>query len=182
MLKRTAVAIVVAGVGSGGLLVPTAAASATSSTVSAQDIGFLRDAAATDLAEITLGHVALARAVTPESKHYASRMIKDHTAMLEDARTVASALGISLPNAPTAAQRKVAKFVAAQSGLTFDAAYLESQVAGHTMAVADGVKEIKFGSNVRVKGQAVDGSPMIRYHLWLGVQYFSWVSKAIKAS
>lgn len=182
MLKRTAIAVIAAGVGSAGLLMPVTAASAATATVSGQDTAFLRGAAATDLAEISLGKVALVKATTPESKRYATRMIKDHTAMLADARTVASALGISLPNAPTAAQQRVAKLVTAQSGLKFDAAYLAAQVAGHTMAVADGAKEIKLGSNARVKGQAVDGSPMIRYHLWLGVQYFSWVAKAVKAS
>ena len=178
MMKKTIATVVTAGVGAASLLLPATSAAAASGKPTAQDISFLRGAAATDLAEITLGKVALTKATTGASKRFAARMIKDHTAMLADARTVASAEHITLPTTPTPAQQQVAKVVSSKSGLAFDAAYLAAQVLGHKVTLLAGAAEIKLGTNSRIKGQAVDAAPMVEYHLWLSGQYLGWVLKA----
>jgi putative membrane protein len=178
-MKKLTVATA-AGVTSLLMVVPAAgpAAAATAKPVNTVDKAFLQAAAATDLAEISLAKVALAKATTSESKRYAARMIKDHTMMLRDARIIANATGVTLPTAPLPAQVAVAKAVSAKSGVAFDVAYLASQVAGHTLAVANATVEIKKGSYKRIKGHAIDGTPMIRYHLWLAKQYLGWAKKA----
>ena len=176
MMRAAAAA---AGVTTCLLVLPSATASAaTAKPVTTQDSRFLQVAAATDLAEISMGKIALVKATTPEAKRYATRMIKDHTMMLSDARTIAKATHVTLPTAPLPAQTAVAKAVAARSGTAFDVAYLTAQVAGHVAALANGVAEVKAGSDKRIKGHAIDGGPMIRYHLWLAEQYLRWAKKA----
>ena len=146
--------------------------------VSTQDATFLKAAAAADLAEISLGKVAEVKGTTAEARHFAAKVIADHTMALKDKRVVAKALDITLPTAPTAAMKAVAKAVSAKSGISFDLSYLTAEKVGHLANIANGAKEIQLGSNARIKGQAVDTSPMLAYHLWLDEQYLGWVTKA----
>jgi putative membrane protein len=177
MHLRPSAAALAVGVTASFTVLPALPASAAT-PVTAQDAAFLKMSAAADLAEISLGRVALKQGQTAETKRFAAKVIHDHTAALKDARTVAKALGITLPSAPLPPMRAVAKAVSAHSGLAFDLAYLKAERTGHLQNIAAGAKEIKLGTNGRIRGQAVDGSPMLRFHLWLDNQYLSWVVKA----
>ena len=111
---------------------------AAAAPVSAQDAAFLKMSAAADLAEISLGKVALVQGHTAETKRFAAKVIADHTKALKDARTVGKALDITLPTAPLPAMKAVAKAVSAHTGLSFDLAYLKAEKTGHLQNIAAG--------------------------------------------
>ena len=176
MRTRRFALLTATGLTSVGLLLPAAAANAAA-PVSKLDAAYLKSSAAADLAEISLGKVAVAKGVSPEVTAYAHKLITDHTKALKDARIIAKALHLSLPNAPTPAQRQVAKLVAAQSGHAFDVAYLKAEVAGHIVNIAVGQTEAKEGTNPRIRGNAKMSGPMLRYHLWLGVKDLKTITR-----
>ena len=169
MRTRRLALLTATGLTSLGLLLPAASAHAAA-PVSKLDAAYLKSSAAADLAEISLGKVAVAKGVNPAVTAFAHKLITDHTKALKDARTIAKALHVTLPTAPTPAQRKVAKLVAAQTGHAFDVAYLKAEVAGHIVNIAVGQTEVKDGANPRIKANAKMSGPMLRYHLWLGAK------------
>lgn len=159
---------------------PASAATTTAAKpLSAQDVSFLKMSATMDLEEIAGGAVAFKKGAYSQTRVYGKRLVTDHTKHYLQATIIAKANGITLPKTVPADAAAMLKAVAAKSGTAFDIAYLKMEVAGHTMAVAVGAKEIANGSNVRVVDNAKQTAPIIAYHLWRGkldLKYEAWAS------
>jgi putative membrane protein len=160
------------------ILAATAApASASVGKLSTQDVKFLQTSAAGDLFEIQAGKVALTKAQLPTTRAYAAKLVSDHSKSLADVRTIAKADGISLPTQPLPTMREVLAQVSAHSGLSFDVAYLKAEVTDHFGDIAGGVKEVERGVNGRIRANAANDLPVLRYHLWRGqldLNYVLW--------
>ena len=155
-----------------------APASAAAPKLSTQDVKYLQTSAAGDLFEIQFGKIAISKGQLQTTRSYAARLVKDHTKSLADARTIAKAYSISLPSKPLPDMREVIAKVSKNRGLAFDVKYLQSEVTDHYGDIAAGLKEFERGANPRIKANAAQDLPVLRYHLWRGgldARYALWV-------
>lgn len=173
-LTRAGAAASVAGLvmGTGALLGVTSANAATvaparsaAGTASAQDTDWAQATAQTDLAEITIGHLALQRAQHQDTKMMAQVTISDHTTALASLKTVAAQAGITLPTAPNALQQANAAQLKSVASSQFDATYDSIQIQGHELSISQTRTEIADGSSSAVKANAETYLPVAEKHL-----------------
>ncbi len=148
------------------VLVPaTGALAAPAATVSRTDAAFMRGNAHTDLAEITIGGIALDRSTDSAVRELATVTISDHTTALSQLSAVASDTGVHLPDQPNTSQRKAAARLATVPAGAFDLTYLQVQVAGHEKSIAATRHEIAAGTDPEVIAFAKGYLPVAEMHL-----------------
>ncbi|MHA3702674.1 DUF4142 domain-containing protein [Jatrophihabitans sp. YIM 134969] len=119
----------------------------------------------TNLAEITIGTLALQKATTSEVRDLATMTVNDHKAAQTKVLAVAKALGVTLPTAPNSTQQAQAAQLQAASGSAFDVTYAQIQVAGHQLSLSDTDTELSGGSDPSVKSYATSYKPVVTMHL-----------------
>lgn len=130
----------------------------------------MRKLAQDHLAEIETGRLAAGKAQGEEVKKFAQRMIDDHGRMLQDLQKLASAKGVSLPDAPGAKDRAEMKILERISGTPFDRRYMADMVEDHkkdwkaTDAMASQARDPDF------QMAADDTKGVIKQHLDLAQQ------------
>ncbi len=133
--------------------------------MSDQDKTFLKGQQETNLAEVSLGKVAMERATSEKVRELAGALVSDHQQVLELNRALSTKLGLPVPEQPSAEQQATGDKIKAQSGAAFDAAYVAAQVEGHTKSVSKAQQEISSGSHPDVKAFATDYLPKAQMHL-----------------
>lgn len=141
------------------------AARAQTDTISDQDKTFLKGQQETNLAEVSLGKVAMERATSDTVRELATMLVADHQQVLERNRVLSSKLGLPIPEQPSAEQQATAEKIKSQTGAAFDAAYVAAQVEGHTKSVSKAQQEIASGSHPEVKAFATEYVPKAQMHL-----------------
>ena len=140
-------------------------ASPASAAPTAQDSAFVMSNEQVNLAEITIGNIALQRASSTSARDLATKTISDHQAAKAKLTTLAAAEHITLPTAPNAQQQSQAATLKSVSATTFDLTYLQIQVAGHQMSIAATNTEISTGSDAAVVAYAKYYLPVATMHL-----------------
>ncbi|MGB8985687.1 MAG: DUF4142 domain-containing protein, partial [Candidatus Sulfotelmatobacter sp.] len=100
------------------------AGSSNSSSVSASDKKFVREAAQGGMAEVELGKLATEKASSPEVKKFGQRMVDDHSKANDQLKEVASSQGITLPSELSAKDEMTEERLSKLSGEQFDKAYM----------------------------------------------------------
>jgi putative membrane protein len=95
------------------------------------DDEFVRDVALKNMAAVELGRMAASRALNPDVKSFAQRMVEDHTAAGDNLKSVASGQRIEWPGQLDEKQKEAADELAKKQGADFDRDYLEATVDGH---------------------------------------------------
>jgi putative membrane protein len=95
------------------------------------DSDFVRDVATKNMAEIELSRLALGKAMNPEIKSFAQRMIDDHGAAADKLKSVVSGQPIEWPAQLDDKHRKTLDELAKKAGSDFDHEYVEAMVEGH---------------------------------------------------
>jgi putative membrane protein len=152
-----------AGVASASPAAPVPAKAVT--VVTAQDVYWLWANDQTDLAEITIGELAEARAVHASTRTLARMTLHDHEIVLADLEALARDLGVTLLNVPSAAQQAQAAQLAAVPRSGFDRLYDTDQVKGHLQSIGGTLTEISRGSDTAVRLFALAYLPVARKHL-----------------
>lgn len=140
-------------------------AAPASAAPNAVDSTFLVGNEQTNLAEITIGTLALQKATTSEARALATMTVADHQSAQTKVQAVAKALGVTLPTAPNSQQQAQAATLRATSGAAFDVAYAQVQVAGHTTSIANTNTELSTGADQSVKDYATYYLPVATHHL-----------------
>ena len=162
MLKPVAITLFIS---LGGLgLAPSAEAT---STPSQQDQTFMIKNAQTDLAEITIGNIALSRATAADARTLAQTTVSDHQAALAKLQAIAGTAGVELPAEPNAAQQADAAKLKAVDADMFDLTYAQVQVAGHNLSIADTNTELAGGNDPAVLQYAKGYLPVAQMHLMM---------------
>jgi putative membrane protein len=133
--------------------------------VSNQDAVFLKANDQTDLAEITIGKIALQRARHNDTKMMAMMTIKQHTAALAAVRKLAKNYSVTLPAQPNPTQRAQAAQLKTVAAGKFDLTYDVDQVSGHLISIAGTSTEIATGKNTAVISFAEYYLPIAEQHL-----------------
>jgi putative membrane protein len=150
-----------------GLVAPAAAAAAAAPApgVSRADAKFMRGNAHVDLAEITIGNIALARSDNAVVRDLATTTIGDHQVALAKLTALAAEVGVTLPDQPNTSQRNVAARLSSVAPEKFDLLYVQVQIAGHLGSIAATRTEIADGTSPEVIAFAKAYLPVAEMHL-----------------
>ncbi|HEX5596361.1 MAG TPA: DUF4142 domain-containing protein [Micromonosporaceae bacterium] len=158
-VKRLGLAILMASVG----LAPAAAANAAGKP-SNQDRQFLTQIHQVNLSEISDGKMAQQKGVNQQVKDLGARFVTDHTDLDKKVKDTASSVNVSLPNSPTAEQKRVENELKGLSGNEFDQRWVATELAGHLQAIQLTQAEVDQGSEASVKKLAQEALPVLESH------------------
>jgi putative membrane protein len=121
--------------------------------------------------DIENGHIALDRSKTSQVDEFANLMVKDHTAVNNNAEGLVKKLGVTPEASKTSeslrkdADKEQTK-LKGLSGKDFDKAYLKNEVAYHKQVIAALDKTlIPDAQNAELKKTLVDVKPAFQAHL-----------------
>ncbi|MDH6226366.1 MULTISPECIES: DUF4142 domain-containing protein [Streptomyces] len=144
----------------------TSAGPSSAAAVADQDVMFVKAAHQGNLAEIAAGQDAQKNATTACVKEVGTMLVRDHTKLDADVRTLADKLDIALPAGPTEEQKRELAAVQAKAGSSaYDKAWLTLQEAAHTKTLALIDQELRDGRNAEVKAAARAARPVVAMHL-----------------
>jgi putative membrane protein len=153
-----------------------AGAAQVAAPVSAQDRQWMQTSAAGDIFEIRGGQMAEQKGQSQAVRALGARLVTDHTKTLNDARDLASKLGITLPSQPGPKMQAELSQFAAASGAAFDTLYTKTEISDHQQDISETTTEINNGSNSQVKQEAQTDLPILRTHLALAQQALAAVT------
>jgi putative membrane protein len=112
------------------LAVPCAKAQ---TAISMADTNFIMAAAQGGMTEVKLGELASTSGVREDVKEFGLMMVKDHTAINDDLKTLAAQKGVALPISLDAEHQDMVDKMAALTGPGFDDAYISGMIQAHQM-------------------------------------------------
>lgn len=143
-----------------------AASGAQANELSRSDRKALVEMAEANMAEIAHGKLALNKAVNPEIKAYAQRMVDEHTKALAEVQALAQAKGVELPKELTVRHKAKGAMLGALKGDIFDRTYIkQSGRRDHRVThekLRDSMDEIK---DPDIKALAMKLRPVVEQHL-----------------
>lgn len=126
----------------------------------------LIEMAQANMAEIAAGKLALTKAVNPEVKTYAQRMVDEHTKTLAEVQALALAKGVELPKELTVKHKAKGAMLEALKGDIFDRTYIkQSGRRDHRVTheqLKDNMDKIK---DPDIKALAMKMRPVVEQHL-----------------
>jgi predicted outer membrane protein len=143
-----------------------AATAATGAKLSSGDQKILKDMAMANMAEIEGGKMAQSKGQSSEVKAFGQQMIDDHTANLNEVKTLAQARGVTLPTEPDAKHKAMAAKLEKMSGADFDKAYMkQAGVQDHKTVHAKLMAASKKAKDSEVKALVDKTEPVVAQHL-----------------
>jgi predicted outer membrane protein len=141
-------------------------AAASGAKLSSGDQKILKDMAMADMSEIEGGKLAQSKGQSSEVKAFGQQMIDDHTANLNQVKTLASARGVDLPAEPDAKHKAMAAKLEKMSGADFDKAYMkQAGVQDHKTVHAKLTSASKKAKDPEVKALVDKTEPVVAQHL-----------------
>jgi putative membrane protein len=126
---------------------------------------FIKKAATSDQAEITLSQLAVKRASSPEVKQFAQTMVTDHTKSTSLLKPIAATHGVSLPESSGPQTDEKVKRLEKQSGIAFDKTYIEIMVADHEEVLHAFETEAGKAADPKLKDFITTVQPIVANHL-----------------
>ena len=145
-------------------LVLTSIAFAQHSSTAAADKEFLHKSAQGSLAEVQLGKLALSKSHNQDVRAFASKMVHDHTKILQNMRPLAQKMGLSNATALTAEDQLEVRRLRGFSGDEFDRQYVSAMVADHQKDINDFKQEANSTSNPFLKKSVDEACGVIQHH------------------
>ena len=129
------------------------------------DQRFVKMVSADNLAEIELGRLALKHAASEDVKHFAHRIIDDHTKAGKELNRIADTKRI--PPAPEIDKkhRELMDKLATLKGADFDHEFMRHMVTDHKEAITLFEREAKDGQDPELREFASKTLPTLRDHL-----------------
>ena len=128
------------------------------------DLSFLNAAAAGNMAEVELGKLAIEKAESANVKHFAQKMMDDHSKALEELKQVASLKKVTPPPDIMPTQKELKDKLSKLSGAEFDKEYVKSMVEVHEKDVTAFEAASKTAADADVKAFAVKTLPTLKMH------------------
>jgi putative membrane protein len=137
----------------------------TPETGAAVDGKFIEFVAQGNLTEIELSEQAKDRSKRDDVKHFARMMVKDHTDVKKNLKTLTDRMNIDLPKEANIEQRAVISRMKEAADADFDKMYADAMVSDHTKMVAMFEEFSKNASNADLKAFAENTLPGLKTHL-----------------
>ncbi|WP_071885833.1 DUF4142 domain-containing protein [Hymenobacter sedentarius] len=129
------------------------------------DSEFLTKAASGGMLEVELGKQVATRAVTPQAKEFAQKMVTDHTKANAELKALAAKKNITLPATLGDDHTKVMKDVTEEKGVKMDQEYLKEMLKDHQEDVKEFTDASIKASDPDIKAFAAKTLPVLKSHL-----------------
>lgn len=129
-----------------------------------QDPVFLMTAASSNLLEIQMGQLATQKSSNADVKRFGQMMVDHHTKATQELKTVATPLGVTLPQTMMPVHQAMADKLMAKSGKAFDEDYMDAMETAHKMDIAMFEVKSNAAETPAVKAFATKTLPMLRSH------------------
>ena len=129
------------------------------------DSEFLTKAASGGMLEVEMGKQVAARAVTPQAKEFARKMIDDHSKGNAELMALATNKNITLPTTLGDEHAKVLKSVTGEKGVKMDQQYMKEMLADHEEDVKEYTEASVKATDPDIKAFAAKTIPMLKMHL-----------------
>ncbi|MBX0292196.1 DUF4142 domain-containing protein [Hymenobacter sp. HSC-4F20] len=129
-----------------------------------QDPVFLMNAASSNLLEIQLGQMAAQKSTNADVKRFGQMMVDHHTKATQELKTVATPLGVTLPQTMMPVHQAMADKLMNKSGKAFDEGYMDAMETAHKMDIAMFEVKSNAAETPTVKSFATKTLPMLRSH------------------
>jgi putative membrane protein len=147
-----------------GLLIAVPGANAAT-TVSTADQGFILAAAQGGMTEVKLGELAAQKGMRDDVKAFGQMMVKDHTAINDDLKSLAAQKGVTLPDSLDAKHQGMVDKMAALTGSAFDDAYIAAMIKGHKQDAKAFKAESAATTDADIKSFLDKSIPTVEAHL-----------------
>jgi putative membrane protein len=125
---------------------------------------FAAAAAASNLSEVAMARIAVARGSNDEVKLFAQSMINDHSKANNELIALATPRALAVPMALEIQDRAAEAVLLGKTGDDFDKAYAHQQLAAHICAVALFEAEAERGRDPQLKAWAAKMLPALKDH------------------
>lgn len=150
---------------SGATGTTTTTGATTTQPIDEHDRDFITKAASGSMAEIALGTTASQKAMMPDVKSLADRMVNDHSKASDELKSLAAKKGVTLPTEmakdPKSEHDKLSKL----SGKSFDKEYADFMVKDNERDLKDFQKAAKDAKDPDVKAWAAKMVPILQEHV-----------------
>jgi putative membrane protein len=142
----------------------TGGAGTPSTSLTAADLNFAKEAAIGGQLEVDAGRIAERSWNNPRVKEFGARMARDHSAAGAQLKEIAAAKGITLPQDLDAKHQKLLDHLASLRGSEFDREYMRQMVEDHDEAVKLFENAAHNASDPQIKRFAEETSHTIQAH------------------
>jgi putative membrane protein len=163
MLKRISISLA-------ALSLAAASAAFAQGKISDDDAKAMKNLAEANLAEIQAGKLAADKAQSPQVKQFGSRMVQDHTQMLDELKQLAQAKGVELPGSPGMGDKAHELGLRTKSGHDFDKEYMQDMVKDHEKDVQETGELAQKVSDPQLKQAVQKAHGKIQEHLAMAKQ------------
>ncbi|HWZ67109.1 MAG TPA: DUF4142 domain-containing protein [Stellaceae bacterium] len=122
------------------------------------------------MTEVEISKVA-EKSANPEVKHFAERMVQDHSAANTELTSIATGLGIEMPNTLSSEHQRIPDHLKSMHGKAFDQQYMRLMVDDHDKAVKLFRQESGSAHNAELKQFAQKTLPTIEQHQKLALAH-----------
>ena len=126
---------------------------------------FIMEAANGGMTEVDLGKVAAEKGGSEEVKDFGNLMVTDHSKINDQLKSVASEMGVTIPEKVNATHQAMIDKMSKLSGADFDKAYVPAMVKDHKKDIADFEAAEKHVKNAVLKKFIEDSVPVMKEHL-----------------
>ena len=144
------------------LAVPCAKAQ---TAIAMADTNFIMAAAQGGMTEVKLGELAAANGMRPDVKEFGKMMVKDHTAINDDMKALATQKGVTLPDRLDAKHQATVDEMSALAGAAFDDAYIAGMIKAHKMDAKAFKAESAATQDADIKSFLDKTIPIVESHL-----------------
>ena len=135
------------------------------STVATADQDFMLAAAQGGMTEVKLGELAAQNGERADVKEFGQMMVKDHSAINADLKTLAAQKEVTLSVSLDAKHQKMVDKLAALNGSAFDQAYIASMIKDHKMDAQEFKAESVATKDADIKSFVDKSLPVVQMHL-----------------
>lgn len=126
---------------------------------------FVKEAANGGLLEVELGRYAEQNAENPRVKKFGEMMVRDHSKVNDQLKSLASGKNISLPEELDSKHKDTLEDLRKEKGADFDKAYMKNMVEDHEKDIKEFQKIAEDGKDAEIKSFAAKTLPTLQMHL-----------------
>ncbi len=129
------------------------------------DAEFMAKAASGGMLEVQMGQQVIKRAVTPQAKEFAQKMVSDHEKSNAELKALAAKKNITIPAAMADEQSKIYKDVLEKKGVKMDQEYMKEMIKDHQEDVKEYTEASTKAADPEIKAFATKNVPVLQMHL-----------------
>lgn len=133
--------------------------------VATADRDFILAAAQGGMTEVKLGEIAAQKGERAKVKEFGQMMVKDHSEINADLKSLAAQKGVTVPESLDAKHQMMVDKMSALSGSAFDEAYIAAMVKDHKMDAKEFKAESASTTDADIKSFVNKSLPVIERHL-----------------